>query len=352
MTNDDGAPVGLDLDRLTRWLDSEQPGLSQGPLTASLITGGRSNLTYRLTDGVSPWALRRPPLAHTLPTAHDMAREFRILQGLHGTEVPVAEPVVLCEDAEVIGAPFYIMEFVDGVVLDQPHALDELTPTAAARSCDLLVDTLLALHALDANGVGLGELGRPDGFLDRQVRRWSKQWDASETEPRPDYQHLRDALADTVPPQSAAGIVHGDYRLTNVIYSVDLDRIAAVVDWEMATLGDPLTDVGLLVVYQELSNAGGFVMPTLSVDKGFVTAADMVERYASGSPRDLSALTWYVAFGWFKLAVIAEGIHNRFLQGKTVGPGFDRFGPSVPILIRSGLDALATTGEPHGLSRQ
>jgi aminoglycoside phosphotransferase (APT) family kinase protein len=350
--SDSAAPVGLDLDALTCWLDREQPSLRRGPLTASLLTGGRSNLTYRLTDGVARWALRRPPLAHTLPTAHDMAREFRILRGLHGTEVPVAEPVVLCEDVEVIGAPFYVMDFVDGVVLDQPHALDDLTPATAARSCDLLVDTLLAIHALDANGVGLGELGRPDGFLDRQVRRWSKQWDASETEPRPDYQQLRDALADTVPPQSAAGIVHGDYRLTNVIYSVDIDQIAAVVDWEMATLGDPLTDVGLLVVYQELANAGGFVMPALSVDAGFVTAADMVKRYAVGSPRDLSSLPWYVAFGWFKLAVIAEGIHNRFLQGKTVGPGFDQFGSSVPILIRSGLDALASTGGRNGLSRQ
>jgi aminoglycoside phosphotransferase (APT) family kinase protein len=352
LTVDDAALVGLDLDALMGWLDRERPGLREGPLTASLLTGGRSNLTYRLTDGASRWALRRPPLAHTLPTAHDMAREFRILHGLHGTEVPVAEPVVLCEDVEVIGAPFYVMEFVDGVVLDQPDALTGLTLAAAERSCDLLVDTLLALHALDAASVGLGELGRPEGFLDRQVRRWSKQWDASETEPRPDYHRLHDALAATVPPQSAPGIVHGDYRLTNVIYSADIGRIAAVVDWEMATLGDPLTDVGLLVVYQELSNAGGFVMPTLSVDAGFVTAADMVDRYAASSERDLSALSWYVAFGWFKLAVIAEGIHNRFLQGKTVGPGFDRFGPSVPVLIQSGLDALASSGGRNGLSPQ
>jgi aminoglycoside phosphotransferase (APT) family kinase protein len=350
--SDSAAPVGLDLDALTRWLDREQPSLRRGPLTASLLTGGRSNLTYRLTDGVSRWALRRPPLAHTLPTAHDMAREFRILRGLHGTEVPVAEPVVLCEDVEVIGAPFYVMDFVDGVVLDQPHALDDLTPGTAARSCDLLVDTLLALHALDPVDVGLGELGRPDGFLDRQLRRWSKQWDASETEPRANYQRVLDGLASSVPAPSAPGIVHGDYRLTNVIYSPDIDRVAAVVDWEMATLGDPLTDVGLLVVYQELANAGRFVMPMLAVEAGFLTATDLVDRYAAGSPRDLSPLPWYVAFGWFKLAVIAEGIHNRFLQGKTVGPGFDRFGSSVPILIRSGLDVLASTGGRDGLSPQ
>jgi aminoglycoside phosphotransferase (APT) family kinase protein len=337
---DERALAGLDLDALEGWLDRTRPGLRQGPLAASRITGGLSNLTYRLTDGTSQWALRRPPLAHTLPTAHDMSREFRIIRALYGTAVPVAEPVILCEDVDVIGAPFYVMGFVDGIVLDRTDVLARLNAAEAARSCDLLVDTLLSLHALDADSVGLGELGRPAGFLERQVRRWSKQWEASETEPRPELHRLVEALAMSVPEQSTPGIVHGDYRLTNVIYSDDVERITAVVDWEMATLGDPLADVGLLVVYQELSNAGGFVMPTLAVDAGFHTAADMVERYAAGSMRDLSTLPWYVAFGWFKLAVIAEGIHYRFLQGKTVGAGFDHVGASVPQLLGSGLDAL------------
>lgn len=334
------APAGVDLDALTSWLDAAHPGLRQGPLEAQLLTGGMSNLTYRLTDGTSVWALRRPPLGHVLSTAHDMSREFRIISGLHGSAVPVAEPVVLCEDVDVLGAPFYVMGFVDGVVLDRPDVLGRLDAAAAGRSCDLLVDTLLALHALDPADVGLEALGRPDGFLERQVRRWTTQWEASQTQERPAVRELLDRLGSSVPDQSASGIVHGDYRLTNVIYSHDVDAVAAVVDWEMATLGDPLTDVGLLVVYQELATSGSFVMPRLGPEAGFLTAAQMVERYAAGSGRDLSHLGWYVAFAWFKLAAIAEGIHARFLQGKTVGAGFDRIGASVPLLLDAGLAAL------------
>lgn len=332
--------AGLDLDALTRWFDAAHPALRRGPLHAERLTGGFSNLTYRVSDGVTTWALRRPPLGHVQATAHDMSREFRILRGLHGSTVPVAQPIALCEDVAVLGAPFYLMSFVDGVVLDRPEVLATLAAQDAGRSCVLLVDALLALHLLDADAVGLGALGRPEGFLERQIRRWTTQWGTSQTEPRPAVQELIDRLATDVPAPSAAGIVHGDYRLTNVIYTPDLDRVAAVVDWEMATLGDPLTDVGLLVVYQELSNTGGFVMPRLSPEKGFHTADQLVERYAAGSPRDLTRLGWYVAFGWFKLAVIAEGIHFRYLQGKTVGPGFDSVGASVPLLLASGLAAL------------
>jgi len=333
-------PAGVDLGALERWLDSARPGLRQGPLAADLLTGGMSNLTYRLTDGASVWALRRPPLGHVLSTAHDMAREFRIIGGLHGSAVPVAEPVVLCEDADVLGAPFYVMGFVEGVVLDRADVLGRLAPDAARRSCDLLVDTLLSLHALDPAEAGLAELGRPDGFLERQVRRWTTQWDASQTEERPAVRVLLDRLGSSIPEQSASGIVHGDYRLTNVIYSQDVDAVAAVVDWEMATLGDPLTDVGLLVVYQQLATSGAFVMPRLGPEAGFLTAEEMVARYADGSDRDLAHLGWYVAFAWFKLAAIAEGIHARYLQGKTVGPGFDRIGASVPLLLDAGLAAL------------
>jgi aminoglycoside phosphotransferase (APT) family kinase protein len=335
------SPAGLDLAALTTWLDAEHPDLRQGPLRASLLTGGLSNLTYRLEDDVSRWALRRPPLGHALPTAHDMPREFRIISGLHGSAVPVAPPVVLCEDADVLGAPFYVMGFVDGVVLDRADVLARLDAEAARRSCDLLIDTLLALHALRPDEVGLGALGRPDGFLERQVRRWATQWESSVTEDRPAVRALLERLGSDIPAQSASGIVHGDYRLTNVMYAEDLGSVAAVVDWEMATLGDPLTDVGLLVVYQELATSGSFVMPRLGTEAGFLDAAQMVDRYAAGSSRDLGRLSWYVAFGWFKLAVIAEGIHNRYLQGKTVGPGFDRIGASVPLLLDSGLTALS-----------
>ncbi len=332
---------GLDLAALTRWLDAEHPGLRGGELSGQLLAGGKSNLTYRVTDGTSTWALRRPPLAHVLPTAHDMAREFRVISALTGTEVPVAGPVALCSEPGVLGAPFYLMDFVDGVVFDQPDALARLTPGSARQACEQLTDTLVALHAVDPVAVGLGDFGRPDGFLARQVRRWHQQWQASETRPLDVLGEVVARLTETVPEQSPAAIVHGDYRLTNVMFRPDLSGIAAVVDWEMATVGDPLTDVGLLVVYQTLSAEDDFVMPRMSPDDGFLSAEQMVTRYDARSQRDLSHLGWYVGLGYFKLAVVAEGIHHRYLQGKTVGAGFDHFGPAVPSLLAAALSALA-----------
>ena len=272
-----------------------------------------------------------------------MTREFRVISALHGTAVPVAAPVVLCEDVEVNGAPFYLMSYVDGVVLDRPEVLGGLTRDDAGRSCELLVDTLLALHEIDPADVGLEQFGRPHGFLERQVKRWRTQWEASETEPREGLDALVARLGDLTPEQQAPGIVHGDYRLTNVIYGHGIERIAAVVDWEMATLGDPLTDVGLLVVYQTLGEQGMFGAAPMSEAAGFLSPAAIVARYGAASSRDLSSLPWYVAFGWFKLAVIAEGIHARYLQGKTVGEGFSELGASVPRLLgasRHWLDQL------------
>ncbi len=332
---------GLDLDALRTWLDAEHPGLRRGPLRAEVIAGGKSNLTYRVSDDVTTWALRRPPLAHVLPTAHDMAREFRVVSALAGTDVPVAAAVALCTDTSVLGAVFYLMAYVDGVVLDRPEQIQRLDPPGARRACEQLIDTLVALHRVEPEAAGLADFGRPEGFLARQVRRWFGQWQASVTEPRPGLDALVARLEATVPDQSAAAIVHGDYRLTNVMFHPDLSGIAAVVDWEMATLGDPLTDVGLLVVYQTLSVDDDFVMPLMSPAAGFLTPDQMVERYARGSDRDLSHLDWYVGFGYFKLAVVAEGIHRRYLQGKTVGTGFDHFGAAVPKLLDAASAALA-----------
>jgi aminoglycoside phosphotransferase (APT) family kinase protein len=306
-----------------------------------VIAGGKSNLTYRVTDGVHTWAVRRPPLAHVLPTAHDMAREYRVISALAPTDVPVPDAVALCTDPDVLGASFYVMSFVDGVVLDRPDTIAALTADVAARTCQQLIDTLVALHGVDPGTVGLADFGRPDGFLARQVSRWHKQWQANQTEEREIVAQLITRLTDTLPAQSAPGIVHGDYRLTNVMFRPDLDGIAAVVDWEMATLGDPLTDLGLLVVYQTLSGTDDFVMPRMRPGDGFLTADEMVARYGAQSGRDLADLDWYVGFGYFKLAAIAEGIHNRYLQGKTVGAGFDHFGPAVPRLLDAALLALA-----------
>jgi aminoglycoside phosphotransferase (APT) family kinase protein len=331
---------GLDLSALTRWLDAHDPGLRTGELSATVIAGGKSNLTYRVTDGASTWALRRPPLAHVLPTAHDMVREFRVISALAGTGVPVAEAVALCADVAVLGAPFYLMSFVDGVVLDRPEDLARLDAAGARSACEQLVDTLVVLHDVDAAAVGLAEFGRPEGFLARQVRRWHAQWQASETQPRAELSAVVDRLTATLPAQSAPGIVHGDYRLTNVMYHQDFSGIAAVVDWEMATLGDPLTDVGLLVVYQALAADDDVVMPRMSPADGFLTPQQMVARYAAGSSRDLADLSWYIGFGNFKLAVVSEGIHNRYLQGKTVGAGFAHFGAAVPTLLDAALQSL------------
>jgi aminoglycoside phosphotransferase (APT) family kinase protein len=332
---------GLDLAALARWLDAEHPGRRAGPLTGQVVAGGKSNLTYRVGDGTSTWALRRPPLAHVLPTAHDMAREFRVISALASTDVPVPDAIALCPDAGVLGAPFYLMGFVDGLVLDRPETLARLDADAARAACEQLADTLVALHAVDPASVGLADFGHPEGFLARQVRRWHQQWQASETRPLEELDQVVDRLAATLPEQSPAAVVHGDYRLTNVMYRPDLSGIAAVVDWEMATLGDPLTDVGLMVVYQTLSAEDGFVEPRITPGDGFLTAAQLVARYAAGSHRDLTHLDWYVGFGYFKLAVIAEGIHHRYLQGKTVGPGFDHFGAGVPRLLAAALRALA-----------
>ena len=331
---------GVELPRLAAWLDATHPGLRTGELDGAVIAGGKSNLTYRITDGRTTWALRRPPLAHVLPTAHDMVREYRVISALAGTAVPVADAIALCGDPDVLGAPFYLMGFVDGVVLDRPAVLRDLDAAAAQHACELLMDTLVDLHEVEPASVGLADFGRPEGFLARQVRRWHQQWQASETRPLDELARTLDRLTAAMPEQSAPAIVHGDYRLTNVMFARDIGRIAAVVDWEMATLGDPLTDLGLVVVYQELAQQGDTIMPQMLPERGFLTALQMIARYATRSPRDLSRLNWYVGFGFFKLAVIAEGIHHRYLAGKTVGEGFDHFGAAVPILLGAALQAL------------
>jgi aminoglycoside phosphotransferase (APT) family kinase protein len=317
-------PPGLALSRVTEWLDQVRAGLRQGPLTAEVIAGGRSNLTYRLTDGRQHWALRRPPLGHVLPTAHDMVREYTVISALHGTSVPVPEPVALCTDPDLLGQPFYLMSYVEGIVIERPG----LVPDAGTATLvsELLVDTLVALHSIDPSQVGLAEFGRPDGFLQRQVARWHKQFQASVPDGMPVEDTVVQQLRHKLPKQSRAGIVHGDYRLTNVLYAQDFQRIQAVVDWEMATLGDPLTDLGLLYVYHERAGNTDSVMPNFPSTQGFLDPEQMLDRYAERTGQPLTGLNWYIAFGYFKLAVIAAGIHARYLQGKTVGSGFEVFG--------------------------
>jgi len=331
--------VGLDLARLTPYLESAV-GLA-GPLRASLVTGGRSNLTYRLTDGRSRWVLRRPPVGHVLPTAHDMAREYRVISALHGTAVPVPAPVVLCRDHAVLGADFSVMEQVDGPVLRDAADTAGLAPESARRRALSLVETLAALHTTDPSV--LEGLGRPEGFTARQVARWAKQWSLSATRELPEVAELVGRLERAVPPAQRVSVVHGDYRLDNVIFEPDGDGIAAVIDWELSTLGDPLTDLGLLLVYWDprTEDVTG-TRHAVSANPGFPDREVLVRAYADASGLDLSPLDFYVAFGYLKLAVIAEGIHSRYLAGQTVGEGFERAGAAVPGLVEAGLAVLGS----------
>ncbi|MGV9940780.1 phosphotransferase family protein [Streptomyces sp. NPDC003401] len=337
MTSDH--PPGLDLDRLRVLLDRERPGLVDGPLTGRLIEGGRSNLTYAVTDGGSRWVVRRPPLGHVLATAHDMRREHRVIAALHPTSVPVPRPVLLCEDEEVLGAPFYVMEFVEGTPYRTADQLLPLGPERTRGAVLSLVDTLVALHAVDPAAVGLADFGRPEGFLDRQLRRWGKQLDASRSRDLAGIDELHAALGRSLPSSPAPAVVHGDYRLDNVLIGED-DTIRAILDWEMSTLGDPLTDLGLLVMYSVPLEVPHSPVSTTASAPGHPSPAELIERYAARSGRDVSAVSWYTAFAWFKLAVILEGIHYRYTLGRTVGRGFDRIGELVPVFIHHGLTTL------------
>ncbi|MFD7709028.1 phosphotransferase family protein [Streptomyces sp. NPDC059786] len=337
-------PPGLDPDRLRGLLMRERPGLVSGSLTGRLIEGGRSNLTYEVTDGTARWVVRRPPLGHVLATAHDMRREHRVISALHETAVPVPRTVLLCEDEDVLGAPFYVMEFVEGTPYRTAGQLAPLGPERTRGAVLGLVDTLVELHSVDPAEVGLADFGRPEGFLDRQLRRWGKQLDASRNRDLAGIDELHAALGRALPVSGAPAVVHGDYRLDNVLIGPD-DRINAILDWEMSTLGDPLTDLGLLVMYGTPLDLPGSPISTTATAPGHPGADEIVERYAARSGRDVSAVSWYTAFAWFKLAVILEGIHYRYTLGRTVGAGFDRIGDLVPVFIEHGLTTLRTLQE-------
>lgn len=333
-------PQGLDLRRLRDFLDARHPGLRGGELAAEIIAGGRSNLSYHVGDGHREWVLRRPPLGHVLPTAHDMTREHRVITALADTAVPVPATVLLCEDPDILGAPFYLMEFVAGTPYRTSEQLGRLGPERTRSIVLSLVDTLVDLHDVEPGDVGLGDFGRPDGFLERQVRRWGRQLDASRSRDLPGIDELHRGLADRLPASPGATVLHGDYRLDNVLVD-PADRITAVLDWEMSTLGDPLTDLAVLVAYS------GRDMPAVA---GVSSAADapghpgtdeIVARYAERSGRDVSALDWYLGLAAFKLAVILEGIHYRYTQGKTVGTDFENIGEAVPALVAGGLRYIA-----------
>ncbi len=350
-------PAGIDLDRLRQYLDRIRPDLAHDAASATLIAGGRSNLTYRVGTRSSGYVLRRPPLGHVLSTAHDMAREFRVISALADTPVPVPAPILYCPDAEVIGAPFYLMQYVPGTVYRSRGQTAPLGPAGRRQLAESMMDVLAALHRVVPADAGLADFGYPRGFLARQLRRWSTQLDHSRSRRLPGIDALRDALAAGMPePSSRVALLHGDYRLDNLMVTGgDPDsgpgpRIAAVLDWEMATLGDPLTDLGLLLTYWDalgdMPAAGNPMTDIPGPAAGFPTGTELIDRYAKATGTDVPDLAWYVALGCFKLAVICEGIHYRYTLGQTLGDGFDKFGDLVQPLVRHGLAVLGANPSP------
>lgn len=314
-----------------------------------VVAGGRSNLTYVVTAPAGEVVLRRPPLRAVRPTAHDMAREHRVLTGLAGTAVPVPAPLHLCTDPAVLGAPFYVMERVTGVIArgSLPPGYAE-TPAERAAMTYALVDVLAQLHAVDPAAVGLGDFGRPDGYLARQARRWAGEWQALRDRDRPAVDALAAELTATLPVAPSGPVVHGDYRLDNVVLDpADPGRVAAVLDWEMSTLGDPLADLGLLLVYWRQAGDGRpGITPTVTDLPGFPTRADVVARYAGRTGRDVSALPWYVAFGYFKLAVVVAGIVARQKAGAMADNSDGGIAGAIEPLADAGRAALAGDAGP------
>lgn len=336
--------AAMSLPALQRYL-TERGVEIKGGLTAELIAGGKSNLTYAISDGASKWVLRRPPVSGLTPSAHDMAREFRVVSGLRGSGVPVADAVVLCEDDSVLGAPFAMVEFVDGQVIRNESGLAQYSDADLTRCTDELVRVLAALHEVDYRAAGLGEFGRPEGYLARQVGLWAKQWGrvkggelaANDS----DVERLHSALEAMIPAQSAATIVHGDYRIDNTILDAqDVGVVRAVVDWELSTLGDPLTDVAMMCVYRDPALELVLGEPAAWTSPRLASADELAQQYTRASGRELAHWGFYMGLANFKLAVIAAGIDHRYRSGATVGDGFDKAIDAVPIFLTAGLRAV------------
>jgi aminoglycoside phosphotransferase (APT) family kinase protein len=340
-----GTPRGVDVPQVTAWFRANVAAV-EPPLAFDLIAGGRSNLTYRVTDAAGhAWVLRRPPLGQVLATAHDMAREHRIISALAPTDVPVAPVVGLCTDESVNGAPFYVMEFVDGLVVHNAEAAGSLSADVRANAGRQVAAVLAHIHAVDPDSVGLGDLGRREGYVERQLKRWYGQWQKSQTRDLPVVDEVHGALAARVPEEGPATVVHGDYRLDNCLLTPD-GTIAAVLDWELSTLGDPLADVGLLLVYwSEPGDAHPALLDAPTVLAGFPSRRELVAMYAQASGRDVRDVDYFVALGYWKLACILEGVYARY-KGGVMGEssGYEGLAAQVEVLAeaaKSTIEGLA-----------
>ena len=335
------APDGINRPGVEGWFEANVPD-AEPPLSFDRISGGRSNMTFGVRDSAGhAWALRRPPLGKRLGSAHDMGREHRVIAALQNTPVPVPPVIGLCDDDSVNDAPFYVMGFVDGPILrsaEEAKAFDEDERRAIGER---VVDTLVAIHQVDPDSVGLGDLGRKEAYVERQLKRWHGQWEKSKTRELPAVDEVHERLSARIPEQGPATIVHGDYRLDNMILAPS-GEVAAVVDWELCTLGDPLADVGMLLVYW--SEEGDDFMPLFApatIAPGFPKRDDVRERYAEKSGRDLGQIDFFIALGYWKLAIILEGVYARYASGQygNTDEGFQEFAKIVERLADAAKEA-------------
>jgi aminoglycoside phosphotransferase (APT) family kinase protein len=338
---------GIDGPKVTAWFEEHVEG-AQGPLEFTLIAGGHSNLTFGVSDaGGRRYVLRRPPLGQVLATAHDMGREHKIIAALGPTDVPVAPALGLCTDEAVNGAPFYVMDFVDGLVLRDSAAAQQISVEARANAGGSIAHTLARIHAVDPDAVGLGDLGKKEDYVARQLKRWSSQWEKSKTRELPLIDEVHQALLQRIPDQGPAAIVHGDYRLDNCMTDTD-GNVIAVLDWELCTLGDPLADVGLLAVYWNDPDEGSALATSPTSTEGFPRRKQVLDAYATESGRDLSQIDYYIALGFWKLACIVEGVYARYIggaMGKDRDPSaFDGFKHQVDHCARQAAEAIGRLG--------
>lgn len=336
---------GIDAEKVSLYMKECIPDLV-GPVTFSLIAGGHSNLTYRCDDASGKsYVLRRPPLGHVLESAHDMGREYKIIHALRESEVPLPKTWGLCTDSEVNGAPFYLMEHVDGLVLHDSVVGVSLDKPDRYKVGLEVIDILSKLHLIDPDAIGLGDLGRKEAYLTRQLKRWTKQWEASKTHEIPEMEDSRRILAERMPEQIGATIVHGDYRLGNMI--VRAGQIRAILDWELCTLGDPLADVGYLlnnwVSPEEVEQGEGDQAPT-SVG-GYPSRDELCDIYQKNTGRDLSGISYYRAFSHWRLAAIGQGVYKRYLEGamgESRGVDLDKQKEGVSKRARAAMELLSS----------
>jgi len=322
----------LDAGRLAEWMAANVAGFS-GPVTVRKFAGGQSNPTYRLDAPSGSYVLRRKPFGQLLPSAHAVDREYAVIAGLHPTGFPVARPYGLCTDENVLGTWFYVMAMVEGRTIWN-GALPGLTPPERTATYHAMIDTLAALHNVDVAAAGLGDFGKPGNYFERQVGRWTKQYRAAETETMPDIEALIDYLSRTIPAQTRTTIVHGDYRIDNMIFDATAPKVVAVLDWELSTTGDPLADFSYLMMnwltpVDDRAGLGGLDLGAL----GIPTLDEAVARYCTATARDgVPDLNWYFAFGLFRLASIVQGIKKRVIDGTASSAHAAEMAERVPHL--------------------